>query len=155
MILNMINSNDIHKVEYVQEKDILSSKATDAFLPGFMSVGLGPYMSSIIEKNGGIPASLIVSQGGDGATTPIKNGSYSLIIIGEEHPNGRAVTTGHEIIGHGRSWVKGLGDSFQHEQAIRTENLILRVMEISYINVGINHGNKTPVPNPSLLPSFR
>ncbi len=90
------------------------------------------------------------------ALTPTKNGSYSIIVIGGEHPNGRAVTTGHEVIGHGRSWATGLGDSHQHVQAIRTENLILRVMGIPFINSGINHGReKTPIPCPSLLPAFR
>lgn len=99
---------------------------------------------------------MIVNEGGGSVTTPTQNGSHSLIILGGEHPNGRAVTTGHEIIGLGRSWATGLGDSQQHVQAIRTENLILRVMGIPFINTGINHGkDKIPVPNPSLLPSFR
>lgn len=70
-------------------------------------------------------------------------------------PHGRAVTTGHEIIGHGRSIATGISSDYQHEQATRTENLILIVMGIPFINTGINHGNKTPVYNPSLLPSFR
>lgn len=99
---------------------------------------------------------LIVNEGGGGVTTPTSKGSFSLIILGGEHPNGRPVTTGHEILGHGRSWSTGLGDSFQHIEAIRTENLILRVMGIPFINQGLNHGrDKTPVLNPSYLPSFR
>lgn len=155
MVVNTINSKDIHKVEYSDGKGVLSNQATEAFLPGFMNGALGPYMENILEKNGGLPLPLIINQGGGGVTTPTKNGSYSIIVLGGEHPNGRAVTTGHEIIGHGRSWSKGVRDSFQHIEAIRTENLILRVMGIPFINTGINHGPKTPVPNPSLLPSFR
>lgn len=155
MVVNTINSEDIHKVEFSDGKGVLSNQATEAFLPGFMNGGLGPYMEDILEKNGGLPLSFIINQGGGGVTTPTKKGSYSIIVLGGEHPNGRTVTTGHEVIGHGRSLSTGLGDSFQHIEAIRTENLILRVMGIPYINTGINHGPRTAVPNPSLLPSFR
>lgn len=155
MVVNTINSRDVHKVEYIQTSGSLSSDATSAFLPGFMSGAMGPYMKDILDKNGGLPLSLLINQGGGGVTTPTKNGSYSIIVLGGEHPNGRAVTTGHEIIGHGRSWATGLGDSLQHVEAIRTENLILRVMGIPFINSGITHGPKTPVLNPSFLPSFR
>ncbi len=42
--------------------------------------------------------------------------------------NGRDVTTGREILGHGRSLATGFGDISQHVQSIRTENLILRNM---------------------------
>lgn len=156
MVVNTINSDDVHMVEYIQSTGVLSDKATKNFLPGFMSGSLGPYMPSILEKNGGLPVPLIINQGGGGVTTPTRNGSYSLIVIGGEHLNGRSVTTGHEVIGHGRSWATGLGDSFQHEQAIRTENLILRVMGIPFVNTGENHGKERfPIINPSLLPSFR
>ncbi|MDE6017942.1 MAG: hypothetical protein K2G85_03910 [Muribaculaceae bacterium] len=156
MVVNTINSNDVHRVEYLPTSGSLSGKATSAFLPRFMAGSMKPYMQEILEKNGGLPLSLLINKGGGGVTTPTKNGSYSIIVIGGEHPNGRAVTTGHEVIGHGRSWATGLGDSHQHIQAIRTENLILRVMGIPFINSGINHGReKTPIPYPSLLPAFR
>lgn len=156
LVVNTINSDNIHKVEYIQGTGVLSRQATGAFLPGFRDGAIGPHLPLILERNGGLPVDFIVNEGGGGATTPTKNGSHSLIILNGEHPNGRAVTTGHEILGHGRSWVAGYGDAFQHVQAIRTENLILRVMGIPFINTGINHGvKKSVVPNPSLLPSFR
>lgn len=155
MVVNTINSNDIHKVEYISGTGVLSPQAEISFLPSFMKGELGPYMQQIIEVNGGVPLWLIVNEGGGGVTTPTKNGSHSLIVLGGEHPNGQAVTTGHEILGHGRSLANDLGDRFQHVQAIRTENLILRVMGIPFVNTGVNHGPKSPVPQPSLLPSFR
>lgn len=156
MVVNTINSDDIHKVEYIQGTGVLSKQAEDTFLPGFMSGEIGPHMPLILESNGGLPVELIVNEGGGGVTTQTKKGSHSLIILNVEHPNGRAVTTGHEILGHGRSWATGLGNNHQHVQAIRTENLILRVMGIPFINTGINHGKeKSLVPSPSMLPSFR
>lgn len=155
MVVNTINSEDEHKVEYIQDSGVLSNQATDAFLPGFMNGKIGPHMPFILERNGGLPAGFVVNEGGGGVTTPTQKGSYSLIVLNSEHPNGRAVTTGHEIIGHGRSLAVGRGDSNQHVDAIQTENLILRVMGIGFINTGIAHGPKTLVPNPSCLPSFR
>lgn len=155
MVVNTINSNDIHKVEYVSENGVLSPQAEASFLPSFLKGDIEPFMQQIMKVNGGIPLWLITNEGGGGVTTPTKKGSHSLIILGGKHPNGRAVTTGHDILGHGRSMAVGLGDSQQHVQAIRTENLILRVMGIPFINTGENHGPKTVVPNPSNLPSFR
>ena len=156
IVVNTINSKDKHIVEYTPTNGVLSSKATNLFLPGFMTGDIAPHMPLILEKNGGLPKWLLINECGYGTTTPMKSGSYSLIFDGGEHKNGRAVTTGHEIFGHGRSYATGLGDEFQHVQAIRTENLILRVMGIPFVNTGINHGKeRTPVTNPTMLPAFR
>lgn len=91
----------------------------------------------------------------EGATVHPNYGSHSVIVIDGEHPNGRAVTTGHEILGHGRSWVVGYRENYQHSESIRTENLILRVKGIMTPNDGHNHGPKTIVPQPDILPIFR
>ena len=120
-----------------------------------MNGGLSKLMPQILERSKGLPLCFIKADGGSGATTHLDNGSYSVIILDEIHPNGRSVTTGHEVLGHGRSWAVGFQEEFQHVEAIRTENLILRVMGIPFINTGIDHGPKTPVPQPSLLPKFR
>ena len=144
MVVNTINSDDVHKVEYINGSGTLSDQATKSFLPGFLSGEIGPYMPSILERNGGLPVWLIVNEGGGGVTTPTQNGSHSLIILGGEHPNGRAVTTGHEIIGHGRSRATGwLGDGQQHVQAIRTENLILsECLNLNRVNSNTNERQK-------------
>ena len=38
------------------------------------------------------------------------------------------LSQGHYILGHGQSSATGYGKEYQNEEAIRTENLILRVM---------------------------
>lgn len=155
MVVNTINSNDVHMVEFRNSDEVLSNKGEKAFLPGYMSGDASDYMPLILERNGGLPLWLIMADGGFGATAHTKNGSHSVIVVDGIHPNGRTVTTGHEILGHGRSWAAGFREDFQHEEAIRTENLILRVMGIPFINNGINHGPRTLVPQPSRLPIFR
>ncbi|MDE6703351.1 MAG: hypothetical protein K2K00_06725 [Muribaculaceae bacterium] len=155
MVVNTINSDDVHTVEYQSSDGVLSSKGEKAFLPGYMEGGISGHMSQIMERNGGLPLWLIMTDGGSGATVHTKNGSHSVIVVDGIHPNGRAVTTGHEILGHGRSWSAGYQANFQHVEPIRTENLILRVMGVPFINTGIDHGPKTLVPQPTLLPAFR
>lgn len=152
MTVNTINSTDKHFIEYTAEGGIISSRGESAFSGEFAKAGLP--MPTIIEANGGIPVALISNFGGDGLTVQTSNGTHS-IIVGSKHPNGRAVTTGHEVIGHGRSLSLGRGQANQHIDAIRTENLILRVMGIGYINNGSNHGPRVIIPNPSILPGFR
>ncbi len=154
MVVNTINSDDVHKVEYIEDTGNLSYSAEKVFAPLFDHPDLPT--STILDVNGGFPVAFIKNQGGGGLTTPTNNGTYSLIFKKSSfHPNGRAVTTGHEIIGHGRSLALGRGDLNQHVDAIQTENLILRVMGIPFINTGENHVTNGAFPGCSLLPSFR
>lgn len=155
MVVNTINSEDLHMVEFRNSDDVLSNKGEKAFLPGYMAGDASRHMSQILEHSGGLPLWLIMADGGSGATVHTGNGSHSVIVVDGDHPTGRAVTTGHEILGHGRSWASGFRENYQHVEPIRTENLILRVMGIPFINTGIDHGPRTIVPQPSLLPIFR
>lgn len=152
MAVNTINSSDKHFVEYAGADGVISSKGQSAFSGEFSNAGLP--MSDIVAANGGIPVSLIANFGGDGLTVQTRQGSHS-VIVGGNHAHGRAVTTGHEIIGHGRSLAVGRGHANQHVDAVQTENLILRVMGINHINNGSTHGPRTIIPNPSALPGFR
>lgn len=154
MVVNTINSDDIHKVEYLESTGNLSYSAEKIFAPLFDNPDLPT--STILNANGGFPVIFINNRGGGGLTTPISNGTYSLIFRDSSfHLNGRAVTTGHEIIGHGRSLSVGRGDQNQHVDAIQTENLILRVMGIPYINTCADHAPNGAFPGCSLLPCFR
>ena len=155
MVVNTINSDDIHKVEYIKSTGNLSYSAEKVFAPLFDNPAL-PTSTILNANRGGFPVIFINNRGGGGLTTPINNGTYSLIFKNSSfHINGRAVTTGHEIIGHGRSLSLGRGDQNQHVDAIQTENLILRVMGIPYINTGAKHVDNGAFPGCSLLPSFR
>lgn len=154
MMVNTINSTKVHKVEYLDATGNLSYSAEKVFAPLFDHPALPT--STILNVNGGFPVAFIANRGGGGITTTIKNGTYSLIFKDSSfHLNGRPVTTGHEIIGHGRSLSIGRGSHNQHFDAIQTENLILRVMGIQYINTGAKHAPDGAFPGCSLLPDFR
>lgn len=77
-------------------------------------------------------------------------------MLGVSYPiGGRSVTLGHELFGHGRTLSLGRTGIQQHVDAVQTENLILRIMGISYINDGTNHGNGSVIKNASDIPLFR
>ena len=155
VVSNTINSSDKHIVEYAGQGNI-SSYAQSFFEPLMCtSEEMNQLVSSLIETNGGIPASFLSAVGGNqGVTTATRKGSYS-VVFDVEHDNGRSVTMGHEVFGHGRSLALGRGAEYQHVDAVQMENLILRVMGINYINNGSNHGPGTIIANPSNIPSYR
>ena len=155
VVSNTINSSDKHIVEYAGQGNI-SSYAQSFFEPLMCtSEEMNQLVSSLIETNGGIPASFLSAVGGNqGVTTATRKGSYS-VVFDVEHDNGRSVTMGHEVFGHGRSLALRRGAEYQHVDAVQMENLILRVMGINYINNGSNHGPGTIIANPSNIPSYR
>ena len=107
-------------------------------------------------------------------TVKTRGGSYSVIVedltpeqAGNDYlnsttgtkgsnPIGRAATAGHEVFGHGRFLAIGGEDvSAHHANAIRMENLILRVMGQGNIQrTGEAHGNRSLVEQPSILPKY-
>lgn len=82
---------------------------------------------------------------------------FRAMFHGDEFANfrNRIVQSGKKQNGHGRSLLIGRGDANQHVEAIQTENLILRVMGIPYINTGADHAPNGAFPGCILLPSFR
>ena len=164
IVANTINSKDEHLVEYVSEKDNVSNKAIDAFgIPSYLD------KDKMQEKFGGIPAS-IYAAGGGSVTGKTKKGTFSLMVSGVSgasdykdangnyvaSPIGREGTTGHEVFGHGRSLMSGRSAANQHQDAIKLENLILRVMGHQTIQRdGTDHGPKTVISNASALPEYK
>lgn len=156
IVSNTINSSDKHVIEYAGIGNI-SYDAQLAFVSNMSkSPELSSLIRSVVEKNGGIPVNVLSALGGgEGVTAKTYNGSYSVIFTGK-HQNGRPVTMGHEVFGHGRPLALGRTDeSQQHIDAVQMENLILRVMHINYINNGANHGPGIMIKNPSDIPSYR
>ena len=169
VVVNTINSKDKHEVEYVNSNNNISLTGEN-----YLKGDLPPAIN--IEKTkaaygGGIPAWVFGNFGGS-VTKKTKSGSYSLLIENDRgngksdyfdktlkkyvpQPGGRAVITGHEIIGHGRSLSQGRNGANQHEDAIRLENMILRVMGHGNVQRdGTNHAGGAKIANPSDRPGF-
>jgi RHS repeat-associated protein len=152
MVANTINSSDIHKIEFTSgSNDFISAEGEAAIsdkLPSYINV------EATKEKHGGINSWTAVSSGAGAVTTQTKKGSHTII---QENAisTSREVTTGHELFGHGRSLALGRTSS-QHVDAVRTENLILRVIGQPNKQIdGTQHGDGSKVQDPKALPGYK
>jgi RHS repeat-associated protein len=153
-ITSTINSGDVHKVEYVDVNGQISKEGTDAVRDRFNAVQEN--FGNALAPNKTLNASIINGIVGEGMNLPRKNGSHTLIIegAGVVHSAGRAVTAGHELIGHGVASARGLDDQANQTRAIQIENLIRRVMGITTFRDGSDHGNRVVIPNPQDIPDM-
>jgi hypothetical protein len=166
-VFNTINSKDVHSVEYASKDGDVSVEGSN-----LLNEKAGGAFGKTMENNDGkLKAATIAGIWGS-TTVKTKDGSYSVIIEGltpEQagtdylnsttntkggNPAGRPGTAGHEVFGHGRyAATTGEDASGQHVNAIRMENLILRVMGFGNIQrTGEGHQLKTLVTDPSGLP---
>jgi RHS repeat-associated protein len=171
IVTNSINSKDKHSVEYTTSGGNISNTGAKALSGELSKMGIDTERTK--EAYGGsLPAFLVTNLGGEGLTVATSRGTHSIIIEDyvsqgksdyfnsytksfQSNHAGRAATTGHELFGHGRSLRLGRSAT-QHSDAIRTENLILRMMGHGELQrTGANHAGGEPIPNPSGLPGFR
>lgn len=155
MVVNTINSEDIHKVEYVNPGKDMSRSSLNEFLPKLTSLGI---TSEMVANMPGGAFQFVMGLCGEASTISTQTGSLSIIL---NSPNSfvtnRPATLGHEIIGHGRTLRLGYTNpQYQHVLLIQVENLILRNMGIQLFRDGTDHAplNKF-IPNFMSLPNFR
>ena len=95
-VAGVINSESVHKVEFVSIDGSVSKKGTSHL--NNTQAGVGDAM--IPSAN--MPGTTMNAVSGGGINIPTKNGSHLVIMEGKGvvHDGGRAVTTGHEVVGH-------------------------------------------------------
>ncbi len=155
MVVNTINSNDIHKVEYTTPGSDMSQSSLKVYSPILNSLGITSEMAANVQ--GGY-SQFVMALCGEASTVPTQTGSLTIILkTPDAFVTNRPATLGHEIIGHGRSFRLGYVDAeSQHVIPIQVENLILRNMGISLFRDGSDHAPlKTVIPNYMNLPNFR
>jgi hypothetical protein len=156
IVTGAINSKDVHKVEFATTDQDLSEGA----VTGINSTLEKLYTSNNLkvptfptERKG----SEVAAAGGSGQNFPTPDGSHSVILEGANIKNSggrRELDTFHEVFGHGIPSAKKATDAVNNANAIRTENLVRRVLKIQEQRDGSNHaGGK--VQNPSALPSIK
>lgn len=154
IVNSTINSKQVHQIEFDDAGSSVSSDFTTAFKDHMNSSkdGLGDMMVSGDKMS----AKLLSALGGEGLTTPTKNGSASVVLEGEgiQHSGGRALTTGHELFGHGIPSANNATSAINNTNAIQTDNLIRRVMGIKTYRDGSNHAGGQIV-NPYVIPASR
>ncbi len=148
-VVGAINSESVHKVEYVSIDGSVSKEGTTAFRTHLNNVQKGAGDAMIPSAN--MPGATMNAVSGGGLNIPTKNGSHSVIMEGKGivHDGGRAITTGHEIIGHGVASANKATPLENNTRAIRVDNLMRRVMGITTFRT--EHGGAVIV-NPFALP---
>jgi RHS repeat-associated protein len=156
MVAGAINSDDQHKVEFAKLTDELSAEATAA---------MNEMMTKLYTDNGltlpTMPDSRkgaeIRAAGGSGQNFPTSDGSHSVILEGSEikySGDRREITSFHEVFGHGIPSAKKVTSAINNAHAIRTENLVRRVLNIKEQRDGSDHsGGK--IENHTALPSLK
>ena len=153
MITGAINSKDVYTVEYVSE-EYTSSEGAKAFV-NHMNKELGEGIGDKMVTPDGKLSSAWIRNSGDGLNVPTQNGPHSFI-GGSLQGSERAVTSGHEVFGHGIPAAKKLKPAENNANAIRTDNLIRRILGLPQRD-GSNHGGykEGHVINPYILPILK
>jgi RHS repeat-associated protein len=148
-VTGVINSEYVHKVEYADISGNISEEGSKAFKEHLNNTQAGSGDAMIPGSQ--MPGITMNSLSGGGINIPTKDGSYSVIMEGNGvyHDGGRALTTGHEVIGHGPASANKLLGVENNTRAIRVDNLIRRVMGITTYRD--EHGG-AKIINPFALP---
>ena len=153
MMTNTINSTDVHKIEYVGG-DYTSLEGARAFV-NHMNKTLGGGVGDRMTTPDGNLSSALIHNYGDGLNVPSRSGSHSFIGSGL-HGNERAVTSGHEVFGHGIPAARNLSPMENNANAIRADNLIRRIIGLPQRD-GKDHGGykEGHITKPYDLPILR
>jgi len=135
MVAGAINSDDIHKIEFVSG-DFTSSEGASAFRD-YMNSQQDGFGDSSLTPDGSLSVGWIKHYG-DGLNIPTKNGSHSFV-VSQSKGIDRAIISGHEVFGHGIPSARGLSHAENNANAVRAENLIRRVVGLPQKD-GSQHG---------------
>jgi len=148
-VTGAINSDKVHVVEFADVSGNVSKEGSKAFKTHLNNTQAGIGDAMIPGEQ--MPGSTMNAVSGGGINIPTKSGSHSVIMEGNgvTHDGGRALTTGHEVIGHGPASAHGLSGVANNTRAIRVDNLMRRVMGITKFRD--EHGG-AKIVNPNALP---
>lgn len=144
MVTNTINSSAKHKIEYISGDFASSDK-------GYMNTVQEGVGDKMVNSDGRLSAGIVKAYG-DGYNVPTKDGSYSFIGAGVRG-NKWSVTSSHEVFGHGIPSSKKLSPASNNDNAIRTDNLTRRLLNMPERDDS-NHGgyNAGHITEPNKLP---
>jgi len=149
IVTGAINSDAEHKVEFVDISGEVSTEGTSA-LRDHVNKAQAGFGDKMIPAGQKAKAALVHGLGGAGFNAPTKDGSHSIIVEGsgvQQSGGNRAVTTSHEIFGHGIPSAKKTSATINNQNAIRTDNLVRRVLKIQQQRDGSKHaGGKFATP---------
>ena len=120
----------------------------------YMDKLFGDGMGDKATVNGRLCSSWVYSMG-NGYNVPTQRGSHSFV-SGDLQGKERAVTSGHEVFGHGIPATNNLTPAENNANAIRADNLIRRLLGLPQRD-GSDHGGykEGHIINPYDLPIIK
>ena len=158
LLVNTINSKEVHSIEYLKDGEEVSSS-------GYSDIN--KYLNSIDpdSKNGDAfrkreersdgstryyyDDATIQTLGGEGFNVPTSKGSHSFIRGVQDKL--KAVTSAHELLGHGLPSARKESPVHNNTNAIRTDNLVRRLLRLPQRD-GSDHAGGKDIVSPYSLP---
>jgi RHS repeat-associated protein len=149
LVTNTINSKEVHKIEYLSDA-FTSTEGGTAFKDHMNKAQAG--VGDAMAPGGKLSSSLIETMAGGGLNVPTKDGSHSFISSSLKG-NERAVTSAHELFGHGIPSARSFGPKANNANAIKTDNLVRRLLNMPERD-GSDHGGfkEGHITEPKKLP---
>ena len=153
-----INSKEVHSIEYLKDGEEVSSSGYSDINKYLNSIDpdskIGDAFRKREERSDGSTRyyyddATIQTLGGEGFNVPTSKGSHSFIRGVQDKL--KAVTSAHELLGHGLPSARKESPVHNNTNAIRTDNLVRRLLRLPQRD-GSDHAGGKDIVSPYSLP---
>lgn len=158
LLVNTINSKEVHSIEYLKDGEEVSSSGYSDINKYLNSIDpdskIGDAFRKREERSDGSTRyyyddATIQTLGGEGFNVPTSKGSHSFIRGVQDKL--KAVTSAHELLGHGLPSARKESPVHNNTNAIRTDNLVRRLLRLPQRDGSDHAGGKDIVSPYSFL----
>lgn len=158
LLVNTINSKEVHSIEYLKDGEEVSSSGYSDINKYLNSIDpdskIGDAFRKREERSDGsiryyYDDATIQTLGGEGFNVPTSKGSHSFIRGVQDKL--KAVTSAHELLGHGLPSARKESPVHNNTNAIRTDNLVRRLLRLPQRD-GSDHAGGKDIVSPYSLP---
>ena len=158
LLVNTINSKEVHSIEYLKDGEEVSSSGYSDINKYLNSIDpdskIGDAFRKREERSDGSTRyyyddATIQTLGGEGFNVPTSKGSHSFIRGVQDKL--KAVTSAHELLGHGLPSARKESPVHNNTNAIRTDNLVRRLLRLPQRD-GSAHAGGKDIVSPYSLP---
>ena len=158
LLVNTINSKEVHSIEYLKDGEEVSSSGYSDINKYLNSIDLDSKIGDAFrkreERSDGSTRyyyddATIQTLGGEGFNVPTSKGSHSFIRGVQDKL--KAVTSAHELLGHGLPSARKESPVHNNTNAIRTDNLVRRLLRLPQRD-GSDHAGGKDIVSPYSLP---
>lgn len=158
LLVNTINSKEVHSIEYLKDGEEVSSSGYSDINKYLNSIDpdskIGDAFRKREERSDGSTRyyyddATIQTLGGEGFNVPTSKGSHSFIRGVQDKL--KALTSAHELLGHGLPSARKESPVHNNTNAIRTDNLVRRLLRLPQRD-GSDHAGGKDIVSPYSLP---